>query len=57
MPAGVELMPMPESAVRLGPETRDMQVVLTDKRVAVVEPVSRTVVALIGFDEKHQQLR
>ena len=52
VPSNVHLSPMPATAARLVPEARGMQVTLVDKRVIVVEPGSRKIIAIIGFDEK-----
>ena len=52
VPSNVQLSPMPATAARLVPEARGMQVTLVDKRVIVVEPGSRKIIAIIGFDEK-----
>jgi len=57
IPSTVELAPMPQTAARLVPEARDMQVALVDRHVVVVEPQSRKVVAVIGFDERRDLAR
>jgi Protein of unknown function (DUF1236) len=52
VPSTIQLSPVPETAARLVPETRGMQAGLVDRRVIIVEPSSRKIVAVIGFDEK-----
>jgi hypothetical protein len=47
VPAQIELRPMPESAIAIAPELQGLTYVVVDEEIAIVEPQSRTIVAVL----------
>jgi len=47
VPAAVELQPMPNAVATVIPDIKDMKVAMIEKEVVIVDPNSRTVLAVV----------
>jgi hypothetical protein len=51
IPAGIDLQPMPGAVSTVIPEVKGMEVAMIEKQVVVVDPKSRTVLAVVTHAE------
>ena len=47
MPKGIRLKPMPDTLATLIPDVKNLQVAMVEQQVVLVEPTTKTVVAVV----------
>ncbi len=51
MPKGIRLKPMPDTLATLIPDVKNLQVAMVEQQVVLVEPTTKTVVAVVTHAE------